>query len=205
MGAISTWVRRHKKTTVVLATAAVLAGVGTGTSFAATSSQSSQQSAVDAGKVPANFRLPADTPLPGDGFKIKAVYAVAPGGTQTYDCVANADGTGTWNTKSTPKATLIGSGPRVKHYGGPSWEARDGSIVVAAVETAVPRAGTIPWLLLNVTEHKNSEPGDFMHDVVKINRVLTSGGVGPTGACTPGTDAPRSVRYGAVYVFWKAA
>ena len=66
---------------------------------------------------------------------------------QIYDCVANPDGTGTWSTpRSTPAALLraYGRGGYIHHFGGPRWQARDGSTLVGAVAESVPQDGTIP-------------------------------------------------------------
>ena len=187
--------RRRRATMIVLAATAVLTAIGTGSAFAGTD-------ALTGGR----FRLPAGSPTPGDGFRIGSAYRVT-AGTQTYACTANADGTGTWAAKSTPEAQLRRYGrpaTTIHHFGGPRWESgADHSIVLGAVDTAVAKDGTIPWLLLHVAAHENTTPGEL--DAVRfISRVNTTGGVGPTGACTPGTDAPATVAYTADYVFWVA-
>ncbi len=143
-----------------------------------------------------SFTLPAGAPTPGTGFTIKGAYRVA-AGVQEYACTD----AGTWATASTPTALLLkyGSLRPMYHYAGPRWRALDGSITVATVATRVPKDGTIPWLLLTATPEK-SKPGQELHKVTHISRVNTSGGVGPTGACTAGTT--EKVPYGADYVFW---
>jgi hypothetical protein len=151
------------------------------------------------------FTLPAGSPNPGAGFRIKVAYKVVYG-VQIYSCVTNADGTSTWSTPaSVPEALLkaYGSWRLIYHFEGPRWRALDGSTVVGAVRERVAKDGTIPWLLLEVTAHENSKPGLELDNVTHISRVNTSGGVGPTGACEPG--ATRRVRYGADYVFWAPA
>jgi len=151
------------------------------------------------------FTLPEGAPNPGAGFRIKAAYKVVYG-VQIYSCVTNADGTSTWSTPtSVPEALLraYGSWRLIYHFEGPRWRALDGSTVVGAVRERVAKDGTIPWLLLGVTAHENSKPGLELDDVTHISRVNTTGGVGPTGACTPGDS--RRVRYGADYVFWAPA
>jgi hypothetical protein len=151
------------------------------------------------------FTLPPGSPTPGPGFKIKSAYKVV-FGVQIYSCVTNPDGTSTWSTPaSVPEALLFsyGSLRLIYHFEGPRWRALDGSTVVAAVAQRVPKDGTIPWLLLNVTAHENSRPGLELDPVTHISRVNTSGGVGPTGSCNPGQS--RRVRYGADYVFWVPA
>ena len=145
------------------------------------------------------FTLPAGSPTPGAGFKIKNAYRVV-AGVQDYACTD----AGTWATASTPDALLIryGSPRPIYHYAGPRWRALDGSIVLGAVATRVPKDGTIPWLLLTTVVEKG-RPGQELTNVTHISRVNTSGGVGPTGACTAGTT--HKVRYGADYVFWTPA
>lgn len=155
------------------------------------------------GRPGTGFTLPEGTPTPGAGFEVQSAYRVTRG-VQIYSCGTGADGTGTWSTPtSTPEATLRRYGaPRSKmhHFGGPRWQARDGSTVVGAVAERVAKEGTIPWLLLTVTAHENSAPGLELDPVTHISRVNTTGGVGPTGACTPGDT--EEVPYGADYVFW---
>jgi hypothetical protein len=143
-----------------------------------------------------SFTLPAGAPTPGDGYKIKNAYRVAIG-VQEYACTD----AGTWATASTPEALLVryGSPRPMYHYEGPHWRALDGSTTLGAVQTRVPKDGTIPWLLLTATREKG-RPGQELYDVTFISRVNTSGGVGPTGACTAGES--RRVPYGADYVFW---
>jgi hypothetical protein len=184
---------RRGAAAIVLAATAILTAIGTGSASAATD-------ALAGGR----FRLPAGAPTPGREFRLGAAYRVT-SGTQTYACTANPDGTGTWATKSTPEARLLRYGrpaTTIHHYAGPRWESDvDHSIILGAVDQTVPRDGTIPWLLLHVVTHENTTPGE-LDPVQFISRVNTTGGIGPTGACTPGTDAPRSVAYTADYVFW---
>lgn len=137
--------------------------------------------------------LPPGTPSPGQDFRVKSVYYVAEG-VQTYTCEA----TGAWSAASVPEATLrTRVGPPIRHFGGPRWQAKDGSTVLGAVAERVPKEGTIPWLLLTTTVE---QPGRKLGNVTHISRVNTSGGLAPAGACTPGETA--SVPYGADYVFW---
>jgi hypothetical protein len=172
---------------LALATAAVLAG------------------SAQAAPATRGFTLPEGAPNPGAGFVVKSAYKVV-FGVQIYSCVTAADGTGTWSTPtSVPEAGLRQYGGRgwIHHFEGPRWQARDGSTIVGAVKERVAKEGTIPWLLLEVTAHENSAPGLELDNVTHISRVNTTGGVGPTGACTPGRK--KYVPYGADYVFWVAA
>ncbi|GAB2622162.1 hypothetical protein Aab01nite_76620 [Paractinoplanes abujensis] len=130
---------------------------------------------------------------PPKGAKPIGAYIVA-SGTQTYTCSANLK----YEGGSTPEAQLIGTGGRVHHFGGPSWQStRDGSKVTAKKEAESPRAGTIPELLLKVD---TSTGGGVLGKATYISRLLTSGGTAPTEACTAGQT--KAVKYGAVYVFW---
>ena len=61
-----------------------------------------------------------------------------------------------------------------------------------------PKAGAIPWLLLS-TESSGS---GALAGVQFVQRVNTSGGLGPTGAC-PTTGTERRVDYTADYIFYK--
>jgi hypothetical protein len=141
--------------------------------------------------IPAELALPLERPLVGK-------YAAK--GVQIYVCrvegVANE-----WEFKA-PEAELTDAQGRLfaKHYAGPTWEARDGSKIVGKVlaNEPAPKAGTIPWLLLST----DSSGSGVLAGVHFAQRVNTSGGVGPTGACpTAGTE--RRVEYMADYIFYK--
>jgi len=193
------WISRHRVASSAIAATILAAAVGTGTASASTDAVASMDTTAGS-----HFRLPAGAPAPGSGYRIGSAYRVT-AGTQTYACTANADGTGTWATKSTPEARLqrYGRPPTtIHHYAGPRWESDvDHSIIVGAVDQTTPKEGTIAWLLLHVAAHENTKPGE-LDRVAFISRVNTTGGVGPTGACTPATDKPVSVAYTADYVFW---
>lgn len=151
-------------------------------------------------------RLPADIDkalkdvkevTPGPGFVPASAYLAT--GTQTYTCTS----AGVWpKSGSVPEATLARlprGGDTIHHYGGPRWEAPDGSILrgVLPPRSQVAKSGTIPWLLLDVTHE--GKPG-ALDPVTSISRILTSGGLPPAGTCAPGTTT--SPAYKAVYVFW---
>jgi hypothetical protein len=129
-------------------------------------------------------------------------------GVQIYTCNSTAGGY-VWGPGSTPRADLYNSHGKHRgiHYGGPTWEDRDGSKVVAArVDGVTVDPTAIPWLLLRKT---SSSPGDHGHKLeptTYIQRVATTGGVAPApsscNAATVGTQA--EVPYTADYYFWKA-
>jgi hypothetical protein len=147
--------------------------------------------------------IPAIDPTikPPTGSKVVGAYVVA-AGTQNYPCVV-ADGatTGTYSATSTPEAQLIGTGGRVHHFAGPSWQSeRDQSLVTAVKKVGVtPDPTAIPQLLLQVNLHSGT---GIMTKVDYINRLYTKGGLTPTSSCTAGQVA--KVPYSAVYVFWDA-
>ena len=87
------------------------------------------------------------------------------------------------------------------HYGGPTWEANDGSKVQAAVfDRCQPEPGTIPWLLLQTTAAQG--PGLFDR-VTWIQRLNTIGGTAPAN---PGAFIGEEARvpYTAEYYFYRA-
>ncbi|MEU7844691.1 DUF3455 domain-containing protein [Micromonospora sp. NPDC049114] len=142
---------------------------------------------IDVPRIASAIRPPA-------GSRPVGAYVVARG-TQTYTCTG-----GVFTGASVPEAQLIGTGGRVHHFRGPSWQSeRDGSSVTAKKTAESPRAGTIPELLLTVDTRSGS---GSLGTVAYVSRLLTSGGVAPSGACTDGATA--SVPYGALYVFWAA-
>ena len=62
-----------------------------------------------------------------------------------------------------------------------------------------PDPGSVPWLRLKAV----STQGDgVLAGVDYIQRLETRGGVAPTGACDPATDATVAVPYRARYVFY---
>jgi hypothetical protein len=121
-------------------------------------------------------------------------------GVQIYVCTVKGI-TNEWDFKA-PEAQLIDAQGRLfaKHYAGPTWEASDGSKVVGKVLASehAPKADAIPWLLLST---QSWGPG-VLSGARFVQRVNTSGGVGPTGSCpTAGTE--RHVDYTADYIFYK--
>jgi hypothetical protein len=129
---------------------------------------------------------------PPVGSRPIGAYIVATG-TQTYTCAG-----GVFTGASVPEAQLIGTGGRIHHFKGPSWQSeRDGSLVTAAKVAQSDRAGSIPELLLQVNSHTGT---GILSNATYINRLATSGGAAPAGACTDGSTT--AVPYQAVYVFW---
>jgi hypothetical protein len=148
---------------------------------------------------------------------VPAAIAVPPGhallfssravGVQIYTCQS-----GQWAFHA-PRAELLDREYREQtatHFGGvdhgltagPWWQAvRDSSRVRAgnAVSAPSPNANSIPLLRLEVLERQGS---GVLEGVTYIQRLNTTRGVGPTGACRDG--ARREVRYKADYYFYVA-
>jgi hypothetical protein len=172
--------------------AAVTVAVGTVT-YQASAAETAAPAASDARAVAVPLIPDAIKPPPGS--RPIGAYVVVTG-TQTYTCGANR----AWGTSSTPEAELIGTGGRIHHFKGPSWQSRrDGSLVTASKVDGVDRAGTIQELLLKVETHQGS---GILDKADYINRLLTSGGVAP--ATCPSGASEVAVPYKAVYVFWDA-
>ena len=141
--------------------------------------------------IPAKLAPPQERPMVGE-------YAAK--GVQIYVCSVKGAAT-EWSFKA-PEAELVDAQgrPFAKHYAGPTWQAPDGSKIVGKVLATepAPKAGAIPWLLLS-TESLGS---GVLAGARFVQRVNTSGGVGPTGTCpTAGTE--RRVDYTADYIFYK--
>ena len=135
-----------------------------------------------------------------DGHKpFLAGHAV---GVQIYSCNGVA-----WSLVA-PRANLYDDNGRliVKHYGGPTWEATDGSKVVGRAEAKVTVDPTaIPWLRLAATSTSAGPDGDRLVGTTYIQRIATSGGLAPSASqCKRKTaGAVVEVPYTADYYFWK--
>jgi hypothetical protein len=132
-------------------------------------------------------------------------------GTQNYTCQpAVAPATGYVWTLVAPEATLIDDKGKVimSHFGGPTWQANDGSRVVGALEKRVTVSpSAIDWLLLRAKSTASGpDGGDRLTATTFIHRVKTAGGVASADACNAGTvGAAVSVPYTSDYYFYKAA
>jgi hypothetical protein len=130
-------------------------------------------------------------------------------GTQNYTCQRSSNGGFAW-TLVAPSATLADDTDRVimTHYGGPTWEAKDGSKVVAArVDGVTVSPDAIPWLLLRATSTTaGPDGGDRLTATTYIQRVNTTGGLAPKNGCNAANlGAARNVPYTSDYYFYKAA
>jgi hypothetical protein len=179
---------RVRGITIGLAVAAVAAfGVGGVAASASAAGAASTPATSGHREVPEAIRVP-------DGNKRIAVMPAR--GVQTYQCTA-----GVW-TFLQPDAILRNHGvPEVLHSKGPVWTSVvDGSSVTAAAQANSPVSNSIPQLLLRSTGNRG--PG-LLSAVTYIQRLNTTGGASPTGACTDGVTA--SVPYTADYAFWVAS
>jgi hypothetical protein len=127
-------------------------------------------------------------------------------GVQIYRCDLIA-GTYQWSFVA-PSATLFARNDKVlgTHFGGPTWQARDGSAVRARREDGVTvDPSAIPWLLLEVTAAQAGADGDRLVHTTWIQRIDTVGGLAPAAeACHAATASTLAeVPYEADYVFWK--
>ena len=127
-------------------------------------------------------------------------------GVQIYSCNATSTGFG-W-TLVTPRADLYGDNGRLiaTHFGGPTWQARDGSAVTGQrVDSVTVDPTAIPWLLLAATP-TNREDGGRLTDTTFIQRTATVGGLAPATGCDASTaGSTTEIPYTADYHFWKAA
>jgi hypothetical protein len=138
----------------------------------------------------------------------KAAFTLSATGDLSYECRAVADKPGTFAwTFSGPNATLWDAAMKEagRYYGGPTWEASDGSKVTGTQLAVAPgAAGAIPLQLVQAT----TATGDgVMAGVTYIQRLETVGGIAPTTpACAAGNvGATSTVPYSAEYVFFKKA
>jgi hypothetical protein len=160
----------------------------------------------------------APTIAVGTGNKVFLVAKVSTG-VQIYNCTANTNPATSGTTPfiwtfDHPEATLVGDNGKeiIQHSAGPTWQAKDGSKVVAAVEErATPDATAIPWLRLKATSTAAGSGGDRLVATTFIQRVNTKGGVAPAptdpaNPCNASTVGKQQARvdYKADYYFWKA-
>ncbi len=140
----------------------------------------------------------------GDGNKVFLVgHAV---GVQIYSCNATPSGF-VWGFVA-PRADLFDDNGKliITHFGGPTWQAKDGSTVVGHAEASVTVDPTaIPWVLLSRASTAAGPDGDRLVDTTYVQRISTTGGLAPPAAeCTAATAGTvAEVPYTADYYFWK--
>ena len=132
---------------------------------------------------------------------------VAAKGVQIYECRESKQRAGAWEwTFVAPSAELFDTtGAKIgRHYGGPAWEAVDGSRIVGTVKAKADAAAAnaIPWLLLETKADGNQ--GSFSK-VTSIQRVNTAGGMAPKVGCSESNaGTPVRVPYTADYYFFSS-
>jgi hypothetical protein len=123
-------------------------------------------------------------------------------GVQIYKC----DGT-SW-TFVAPRADLVDEKGQliITHFAGPTWQATDGSSVVAArVDGVTVDPNAIPWLLLKATKTTAGRGGNLLAPTTFIQRINTVGGLAPTDRCNAAKSGTvKEVPYGADYFFYKS-
>ena len=150
---------------------------------------------VDNAALPEPVRVPAGQ---------KLMMSTTGVGEITYECREKKDMAGAHEWAFvTPVATLY-SGDRKavgKYYGGPTWEANDGSKVTGKQLAVAPAApGNIPLQLVKTDPAMGA---GAMTGVSYIQRLNTKGGVAPAMACDAMSKGKRQqVAYEADYVFY---
>lgn len=159
----------------------------------------SQQTAIAPPQTPDNLKVSA-----GQVLQLKGIAK----GVQIYQCKAKTDDTKQfeWTLKA-PEADLFDDQGKkiIKHYGGPTWEALDGSKVIGTVKTKTdaPTASAIPWLLLQA---KSNEGNGSLSKITYIQRVETVGGKAPSQVCNQASaNTEARIDYAADYFFYSPA
>jgi hypothetical protein len=148
--------------------------------------------------------VPGPLQVPAGQALIKQLHAT---GVQIYQCQPRKSDASQfeWAFKQ-PEAALLTKGGRNfgKHYGGPSWEANDGSKVIGEMvaRSDSPNPNSIPWLLLRA---KATSGNGVFTGVQFIQRLNTVGGSAPLVACRQ-DQAGQQLRasYTADYLFYGA-
>jgi hypothetical protein len=148
--------------------------------------------------------VPSDIGVPTGNKVFLVGHAV---GVQIYSCNATSSGI-EWRFVA-PRAELYNDHGSliITHFGGPSWQATDGSTVVGRRETGVTVDATaIDWLRLSAASTVEGPDGDRLVSTTFIQRVATSGGLIPPAADCNATTAgtQQEIPYTADYYFWKA-
>ena len=120
-------------------------------------------------------------------------------GEQIYECKAEESGKLAWVFRE-PTATLMLDGKTVgRHFGGPTWELTDGSLVSGKVAGRAPglTPADIPLLKLDAAP----KAGGWLASVKTIQRLNTKGGVAEGSCETAGVLL--SVPYAADYAFYE--
>jgi hypothetical protein len=141
--------------------------------------------------------VPGAIAVTGDEKPFLAAHAE---GVQIYACRSGA-----WVLVA-PRATLYGDNHQViaTHFGGPTWQAKDGSSVKGSRVDGVIVPGAIQWLLLARSDSSVGSDGDRLAATTHIQRINTVGGLAPAAAECVTEGEQVEAPYEADYVFWKA-
>ena len=190
MNATTTRTNRHTRRgrLIVTAVAVIATGLTAGLAYAGPTEP----------EVPNAIAVPA-------GHKLFLVGRAV--GVQVHSCNATSSGY-SWSFVA-PRANLYGDNGKLvtTHFGGPTWQAMDGSAVVGrVVDRASVDPSAIPWLLLSAASTSAGPDGDRLAGTTYIQRIATTGGLAPAAAdCNAGTAGTTAeVPYTADYYFWKA-
>jgi hypothetical protein len=148
-----------------------------------------------------NMSLPPEIRVPAG---VRQTLHTVGRGEITYECRAKAGASGVYEwVFVSPMATLYDRQGKVvgKYYGGPTWEAQDGSKVTGKQVAVAPAgAGHIP---LQLVQAEPSMGMGLLQGTAYIQRLHTRGGVAPAPACTADQQGQRrQVPYQADYVFY---
>jgi hypothetical protein len=151
------------------------------------------------------------SPAIPDALKVPATQTLASvveaEGVQIYKCQRRTDPVESFGwVFSAPEALLTDKAgkPFGHHYGGPTWEAVDGSKVTGDVKARDPGpdSASIPWLQLSATSATG--PG-VLAKISTILRLNTIGGKAPESGCSADTIGKvLRVPYRAEYRFYVA-
>jgi hypothetical protein len=130
-------------------------------------------------------------------------------GDLTYECKARPNMADAWEwVFAGPNAVLYDKAsnkPIGKYYGGPTWEADDGSKVTGkqlAVSPS-PNAASIPLQLVQAAPSMGT---GAMSGITYIQRMNTKGGIAPADTCgAANVGMKKTVKYEADYLFFKAS
>ena len=161
--------------------------------------------------------LPDSVKVTTNGEKVLLRASVTEG-SQIYECQASASDPNSFAWKLQAPFALLraDNGTNVVHSTDPTWLfTRDGSEVKGKVgqytspdgtivpATATPDANSLPWLRVDVTEHRGNS--GLFSNVDEIQRLYTSGGIAPSASCdraAANDHVIMTVAYSAEYVFW---
>ncbi len=157
--------------------------------------------------VPEPQNIPDNLKVPLGNVLLLQAYGK---GVQKYTCTASA--TGPKFSPPVPHAILLKDDRDERdlvaiHFGGPTWEALDGSSVVGDAANAkhftAPDSDGVDWLLLPAKSHAGN---GLFSPVTYIQRLFTDGGQAPAGGCDQAHEHSEVlVEYSAQYFFYGPA